>query len=592
MKLNNFTGGLNTRVHPSLILPNQATVYHNCDPSLGSLKPIKGHSTDSVPTSDVMAEFKEADLIVTGTNDTYFHELNGIMYHTDSSGAYRTTPELNTTRLGIQKGNSAPTVTAQGERVHTITPQMATLIAQLLRLSKENNIPVTKDLIISTIHSYVPDAPIREDVISTLLGDDYIITGSNILDVTDVHKFNGELKGTYRYVYTYYDSKACVESPPSVASNEIEVDGQTIVVSNIPKSNEARVDTIRIYRIGGTSSSYVLVAQYPNKDGIVFSDNISDETIASNYILESYRFNQPLAGMKYLTSMCGMLFAAKGSKVYFSIAGKPDYWSITNFLQFDREVTGLHNLNGFLVVFTKYETYTLTGSDPKEFTVTLRSSEQGCINHRTIKKFKGSIIWASTDGVCTYGGSEYTNVITRNKLGKLDLSSCINGEVYDDCYYLAYTNKDGEKQTLVLDYRYEECFRTLQYHGFYLKFNDKLYISYDGKRYEMFKGNYLTYRYVSPIFTASSYSEIKHLKDIYIHYAENDSFTMKILLHTVRGWVEGFSRDFSWEVDNRVVFTDAKSVGDTDNYGLIIDLKGKTIIHEIEFKEVGRQNGR
>jgi hypothetical protein len=423
-----------------------------------------------------------------------------------------------------------------------------------------------------------------------MLAEDYIVTGSNILDVSGTHKKLGELEGTYKYVYTYYNSSTCVESPPSVPSIELKAIGQPITISDIIASPRPDVDSIRIYRIGGESSSYTLVTTLPNNDAS-YIDIISDDTIAASYVLESMRYQPPVEGMKCLKSNCGMLWASKGSKLFYSMAGMPDYWSITNFFQFDREITGIHELNGFLVIFTRYETYTLTGNSLEEFVIKLVNSHQGCINCRTIKPFKGSLIWASADGICTYGGSEYVTLVTSNKLGNIKLDSCINGEVYDNCYYLSYYD-NTEPHTLVLDYRYTECFRTIQYIGFYLRVNDELLISYDGARYKMFDGNKLTMRYVSPIFTSESYSEIKHYKDLYLHYGETDQFRLIAYIHTVRGWVEGFSREFTPEISNSVVFTNGKTIGDRDAYAIRFDILGKTDIHEIEFKAVGRLNGK
>ncbi len=88
----------------------------------------------------------------------------------------------------------------------------------------------------------------------------------------------------YTWQYTYYSSVTGAESNPSPESAGIACVNQQAAVS-VTASADPQVDTIRVYRSGGTESLYHLVGTTSNITGS-FSDNNADVTAADGETLD------------------------------------------------------------------------------------------------------------------------------------------------------------------------------------------------------------------------------------------------------------------------------------------------------------------
>ena len=496
--LQDFSGGLNTRVAPSLLQPNEAQVYTNIDNSAGSIRPIKDKTLVGAGSKYFTYFYAGAEFISKAT-ETSYAEYRDKLYYTNTRAQKRLASgaEYN---LGIDEPTGTPSIAISG---------------------------------------------------------------------------TSSMSGTYSYAYTYYNSALGIESAPTNISNELVVTNQGILVSSITASADTQVDTIRLYRIGGSITDFTLVIELGNATA-TYTDTIADIDLAGNHVLDSYTNLPPPNSLKYLTLTYAMLFGVVGDKLYYSDIGTPDYWPATNFIDFDADITGIGAVPNGLIVFTRFKTFVITGNSPSTFTKYLLSGEQGCESHYTIQYVANSLMWVSADGICATSGGDIT-IVSQQKLGKIDFGTLNNAQVFDRVYYLS-----TDTEIIAFDFRYNPVVRKIQTScGWLGTFNDKLYAFDTASIYEMFTGAALEYSWKSAVLTEGGYSNYKVFKDFYIKY--NGNINVKVY---VDGTLVG-SKDLTGDTCyNMKVLNSAKG------YGLEIELTGTGEVSEIEYKAMGRQNGR
>lgn len=341
---------------------------------------------------------------------------------------------------------------------------------------------------------------------ATLVDTVYDISGNMELDESKI----GPLKGTYQYVYTYYNSTLGLESGPSPLSAELKVFG-SIDVSAAFTSPDPQVTHIRLYRVGGYLAEFTRVAEFA-VGGTVYADSIEDVDV-EGAILGTEIYDAAPTGLKYLTESYAMLFAAAGNTVRFTPVGVPHAWPDEYVLQYDAPVTSLAAVANGVLVFTKYKTHIVTGTGPTSLSSQLLSSDQGCISHDSVQVRAGAAIWASTDGLCVSSG-DVVSVISKDKLGKIALTP-VDSILFDEVYYCL--NDTGE--LLAFDVRYTPIFKRLTLGISALaKGNDTLYGWADGKLHKLFASTELEeFSWKSPRFIEGRATENKLYKKVYIY---------------------------------------------------------------------------
>ena len=311
----------------------------------------------------------------------------------------------------------------------------------------------------------------------------------------------------YQYCYTYYNTNDGTESQPSVYT----ADAVGLADLTLTVSSDAQVTHKRIYRIGGNLSVMSLVATVTNAT-TSYVDTLADNLIDGT-VLASYNYREAQIDMKYLVQSNAVFFMATGSRLYFSEIGNPNYWPVLNFITFDADITGIGVTSNGVVVFTYTKTFIVTGTSPDVFVKYLVSNDQGCINHKSIQYLKGTMVWLSTDGICSSNGSSI-DVLSRDKLGKLAISveTCA---VIDDTYYVITSTG----YVLVMDLRYGLKFYNLQLTAEYLAvYNDELYAYSSGKLWKCFAGTTLSMSYETGLISEGSLSNSKLYNSIYFYF--------------------------------------------------------------------------
>ncbi len=506
-QLNQFNGGLNTRLAPHLINVNEAQVYQNIDNSSVSLKPLKQDTNENKTVYPYMYNFKDS-WVSSSTYRTY-QEFQEKLYYSDGIGVPQKSSNGTTWQnLGIKEPLDKPIVSIANDGA---TPPI--------------------DLV-------------------------------------------GVLDGTIQYCYTYYNIVDGSESAPSGYSNEVVVVDKQIDVT-VVKSTDSQVTNIRLYRLGGDLVAMQLVLELSNANQ-TYTDNIADLDI-DGHVLDSFQNQQAPTGLSYLTETNAMLFGAKDDKLYYSDVAYVNSWSSFNFIDFDADITGIGAVPNGLLVFTKYKTYIVTGTSPITLSKYLISSNQGCIEHRTICFASNTLVWVSTDGVCMSKGSDII-VISRDKLGKLMLANISDAVVYDEVYYLAYKN-----EVLAVDFRFGTIFRKIDVRadGFHI-YNDILYYSDDNTLYSyQTSDEYRLLTYKSPKLSDGQISNLKNYKTFYVNCI--GSLDLKI-------YIDGtlVTEQTIDDTTSEVLVPQLKRQG----YYVEFELSGKGELLELQYIMEGRQNGR
>ena len=386
-----------------------------------------------------------------------------------------------------------------------------------------------------------------------------------------------DIVSNLKFYITHYNSKDGTESPPS---DEIKLPDLLPIQLKIGNISDPQVDRVRLYGIVGGYSQPVLIKEvYANQTSISISSQ--DVSNVSNQLLNSYNNLPPPEGMVYLIQANAMLFGAKDFNLHYSSIGQPNYWSPYDFITFNDRITGIGNTQNGLLVFTRSQTYIITGNSPATYSKFLLDGSQGCISHKSIKTYNNNLIWLSNESLLLSNGGLIRD-ISRDKLDKLSITNVYDSAIYNDIYYLATPTN-----TLIADmrnglvYSYSsEIYIGLHYN----RHRDSLYACLFTQQLVIVEGDKdkpknLTYK--SPKFPSGSISSVKNYKTFYVN--STGDLTLEVI------------------VDDRILTTAQLQSGIQEvripndarlGYYVQFKVTGTGILNEIEFKQEDRQNGR
>ena len=636
MKLQQFDGGVSTRLEPQLLNNNQGVVYENIDNARGVLTPEKDKLATDIVVERYHEYYKAGKEWLSSSILTDYLEFQRVMYLTDrltppqkySNGEYH--------NLGIVRPSNEPTLTAldQATPLTDITALNDITVGDLptsdfdyLLFNVKNGVYSTPfkltvyasnttstrangEVVPYTIASRYGRNPITTDEPITNRSIDFSELLGDFADEARLYRFydgawrlvfkfatktdtfsdavfdvsaNEELDetklsgfdGTYQYVYTYYNSTDGTESAPSDVSEELELQSGAIQVSSLTPSIDSQVDKKRLYRVGGNITQFTLVVELDNAV-TTYIDTLSD-TELDGRLLESDNYYEAPTGLQFLSESYAMLFGAIGSSLRFTPIAVPNAWPPEYELQFEDDITGLGPVANGLLVFTKTKTFIVTGTGPTSLAQQPLRGDQGCIAFESIAEaYEGTLIWASEDGLCTSSGNNVVS-LTKSFLGETKLDP-VSSAAYNEIYYCH--NSDGS--ILAWDYR----FNTLPK---YLNFDTEavtvalgnVYGYADGLLYLLYKdtGN-LTFKYKSPRFVEGSFSNHKTYKKVYLR-SEG-----VIIINII--------------IDDEVVASFTKTSKDTHQlqipqelqrgYSIQFEIEGTGTVHEIEYRAELRKN--
>ena len=556
MRLNIFNGGLHTRPAPHFIKANESRVFTNVDNSKGILTPIKD-KTEAVTGAQKFAYYStSADAWQFSATPTDYIDFQQRLYFSDRLTEPKKIVDGNESKLGIDAPTAKPTVTLTFETIpltaSDVTLQEAFTTGDLPEGVEFSYIVLNEEVTATGLTIYTPSeiinytlsggSPNAVELVEPSgasyglyreLGGYYRRVGRRGTGAADNRLYDNRynrgdilltkmLDGTYQYALTFYNSTLGVESAP-VFSEEITVAPGFTDLTDIAVSSDPQVDQVRVYRVGGAYTEFLLVGTIAN-GSTAYQDDTPDLDIPGD-LLTTANYAAAPTGLKFLTQAYAMLFAALGDKLRYTPIGVPDAWPDLYFIDFPEAITGVSVVSNGIIVNTYYRSYLVTGTGPASLSVQTLSSDQGCINGDSVVFIGGKALWASTDGICRSNGDEPT-VITKAKIGKTTFDS-VNAVLHDQEYYLHLT--DG--RTFIVDFDD----KVLKYNEYGIESvvvgNDKLYGYSNGSLHELASASTnLSLEYLSGEFMGETYTRKKAYKSVYI--------TSKGLL-TVNVYVDG-----------------------------------------------------
>lgn len=381
-----------------------------------------------------------------------------------------------------------------------------------------------------------------------------------------------------QYVYTYYNSQDDIESTPSPVSDELSVtSGNSVYISNIVASIDIQVDKIKIYRVGEVTE-FTLVMTVDNLSYSNLEDTVNVLDLPGNLLESDNNYVAP-EGLKYLIEAYGIFFGAVGDKLYFSKIGEPAYWPPSYYIDFNDTLTGLLVVPEGILVFMETKTRIIVGTNVSEFAKLKVSDEQGCIAHLSCTSLKGLPMWLSQDGICAYYEG-LISLISMDKLGKQHLS-IVNTATQNEVYYICLSNGT----ILAYDARYGKAYKTFDFGqkiGNILNYNDTLYMRVGSNLVLPFQGEDLTFHYTSPVYTEGNHAQEKNYNVIYIR--SNGDITFNVLIDGT----QVTTKELNGNKIHEVTVPQEKQRGSNIQF----DITGTGKVYEIDYKVVGRQNGR
>lgn len=628
MRIRQFDGGLNTRVAPSLLAENEAIIFSNIDVTDKLLNSVMEPLvvSGSEPVFGYFYNFANTWLSSAGQRS--YVEYKDVLYWTEDNKKPKKFDGSRTSLLGIEgptgtitvaqqnvltapasaptRAQANPATTGISDDAETLTYCYTYYDSVQGRESPKStsstsiSLAANKDVLLSDI---LASAETGVDTIRVYRTGDGIATMTLVLSVPNTTatitdsirtanlpgpeiKAQSGISGnaeTLQYCYTYYNVQDGVESIPSEISAEISLAAnKDVLISGIVASTDTQVDLIRIYRIGDGVTEYTLVREIPNEGTTTFIDDIATLSLEAT-LLDSFNNYPPPSDLKYITEAYGIMFGSVGDKVRFSLIGEPDYWPPSNEIDFAHTITGLFPVPNGVLVFSRTKTDILAGTNSSNFAVLPISGEHGSVSHYSGKLVKNTPTWVSLDGISNYSGG-VVRIVSKEALGKLSLN-VVNTAVYNEEYYISLS--DGT--LLVMDTRFNISFKKYSFSSKIdniLTYDDILYARQGDNLVTLFNGiTDAPFTYLSPVFTDGEHSNVKLYNNIYIRLDSAEGIIVKVFidgLEVLYKVLQGIGKvhDITPPADYQ------------RGTGIQFKLEGSGTVYEIDYKVVGRQNGR
>lgn len=631
MKIQEFTGGLATRLRPQFLAANEAAEYTNINNLVGTLAAAQDKDKTDIEVEEYCSYYIAKEQWVSRSIPTSYLEFNKKLYMSDGISVPQVTDGIDIINLGIiapgaidsfVTSEHADLVKEISVKTSGTTGLLADMTYYAIVNSNDNKysavmegvVDVAGSFTITNTHATSLETPViaKDSSITTRrtitlenpkgfsIGNDgvkvyrlyegeYYLVGSiatattSLDDTIDDISANetldqsriGVLQGTYQYATTYYNSRTGTESALSVSSEELIVNkGGTITLTGLPVSDDPQVDKKRVYRIGGNITTFTRVIELPILTASLL-DNIADVN-AEGSLASTIGDGQAPEGLDFLVDYRAMLFGGIDNKLMFTPIGVPTNWPALNYLQYESAITGIAATANGILVMTKYRTHLVTGSSPETLATQLLSGDQGCIAFSSIANIGTSALWASTDGLCTSEGANVT-VITRAKLGKLALTP-VTAVVHDEIYYLS--NANG--MIVAFNFGVGKVFEKFDFDTSVLVVaNDILYGWNSGFLYSLFTADTTAeLQYLSPRFVEGRVTELKTYKKVYI-YAKGDIIIDIIIDDNIVA-----TKAFSSENGHTVQVPQDKQRG----FFIQFAIRGTGEVYELEYVVGNRQN--
>ena len=384
-----FDGGLSTKTAPHLIGLNEGIICENVDLESGILKPFSSLTyVDNVNGKHI---YPYQEIIISNQNkdeNRFYNRYNNIIYWSDAGYTINGIMKYNGTNIGIEAD----------------APEPLTEI-QLSKIVMELNSVKTGALTESASYTYAFTVVDEDGIESTPM-----IKESSV-DLVNHHNSSINMKMSKTDWTTYFSG----------------------------------IFGINIYRIGGSNPTFNLIAEglTPSNTSIIDGDLDDDYTDGYVYYVDSvadinvsrielatFENDKANESIDMLIENEGTFWGSVGKKIYFSQTGSPEFWNKLDYVNLDKDCTGIGKYGSYIIAFTRSSAYLIQGYSRDTISLQRLPFNQGCVNRYSIVNVGAYLVWSSLNGICLYDGSTI-QVITKKTLS-WDEFGRVGNYTYDD----------------------------------------------------------------------------------------------------------------------------------------------------------------
>lgn len=155
----------------------------------------------------------------------------------------------------------------------------------------------------------------------------YKLGGETPTAVTTADSGSGSgLTGSYYWAITYYNSSSGFESPLGAASTVLSITDNAASITNIPVSTDLQWNSIRLYRKGGTLTTWRLVTTLSNNACVGGTTTYTDSTTDAALSLNQLGDSTSAAPFSTVNASGGALTRQEFNQAWGPFIGKYVFW--------------------------------------------------------------------------------------------------------------------------------------------------------------------------------------------------------------------------------------------------------------------------
>lgn len=246
------------------------------------------------------------------------------------------------------------------------------------------------------------------------------------------------------------------EGPPNEVSDPFNAaTNDTLNVINMegPPAGEYNITLKRLYisTTDGTGTAVLRFWKEVPAGAVTFSDKV-DFTELGEALPERALVPPPADLFGLMAHPGGFMIGFSGKRVYRSEVFKPFGWPY--YSPVADEIVGGAIMGQATVVCTKGDTYLATQADPVTLTPVRLDGNQPCVAKRTIRAFKGGVVYASPDGLVMVDQAGSVGVVTEELLTRAQWQAyrpaSMHASVHDNRYF-CWFDTGAERGGLIFD---------------------------------------------------------------------------------------------------------------------------------------------
>lgn len=208
----------------------------------------------------------------------------------------------------------------------------------------------------------------------------------------------------YRYTFVTDWGEESAPSDPSPVIDIDQNDGVAVTVDGPPPGRF--VTKWRLYRsaMGAASAAWQLVKEFDIADLADVVDDVKPELLGEVLVTEGWF--EPPQNLRGLTALPnGIMAGFFDNTVCFCDPYHPYAWPIEYQVTVDQPIVGMAAFDQGLFVATRGGAFVVGGADSASMSATKISTDQVCVNPRTIVPMGAGVAFSSPDGLCFLDGS-------------------------------------------------------------------------------------------------------------------------------------------------------------------------------------------